>query len=84
MVDEAGNVVGQVCSIAESGEPAAGDDNTAPSPSVPIRFCVAAEEIQGLTNPHLKAAPVAARAKPVFHHFSRVPTNQPSKVPSAK
>src|SRR5215831_12166859 len=45
IADEAGNVVGQVSSIAESGEPSNGDDNNAASPSVPVRFCLSADEI---------------------------------------
>jgi hypothetical protein len=49
MVDEAGNVVGQVASIADAGEPPeAGATNAPISPSVPIRFCTASEEIRGL------------------------------------
>jgi serine protease Do len=57
IVDEAGNVVGQVASIVDAGEPEQGDDQTAASPSVAIRFCTAAEEIQRLTDPHLSEAP---------------------------
>ena len=38
-------------SISEAGEPEKGDENTAPSPSVPIRFCIASEEIEGLADP---------------------------------
>jgi S1-C subfamily serine protease len=53
IVDEAGNVVGQVASIVDAGEPEQGDDQKAASPSVAIRFCTAAEEIQRLTDPHL-------------------------------
>lgn len=49
LVDEAGNVLGQVSSIADAGEPGAGNDHTAASPSVPVRFCVAAEEILHLS-----------------------------------
>jgi S1-C subfamily serine protease len=52
IADEAGNVVGQVDSIAEAGEPGQSNTNSPPSPSVPIRFCVAAEEIQRLTKPY--------------------------------
>jgi S1-C subfamily serine protease len=53
IVDEAGNVVGQVASIVDAGEPEPGDEQTAASPSVAIRFCTAAEEILRLTDPHL-------------------------------
>jgi hypothetical protein len=47
IVDEAGNVVAQVVSLADAGEPAAAatGDNAPASPSVPVRFCIAAEEI---------------------------------------
>jgi serine protease Do len=53
MVDDAGNVVGQVASIADAGESDAGDTNSPASPSVPMRFCTAAEEILRLTDPAL-------------------------------
>ena len=49
IADEAGNVVGQVASIADAGEPPAGNTNAPPSPSVPVRFCTATEEILRLT-----------------------------------
>ena len=49
MVDEGGNVVGQVASIADAGEPPVGNTNAPPSPSVPIRFCTATEEILRLS-----------------------------------
>ena len=49
IADEAGNVVGQVASIADAGEPPAGDTNAPPAPSVPVRFCTATEEILCLT-----------------------------------
>ncbi|HVM49075.1 MAG TPA: serine protease [Candidatus Acidoferrum sp.] len=52
VADEAGNVVGQVDSIAEAGEPGASTTNSPASPSVPIRFCVASEEIIRLTKPY--------------------------------
>ncbi len=54
IVDEAGNVVAQVASITEAGEPPENSaTNTPPSPSVPVRFCTAAEEIARLTDPKL-------------------------------
>jgi hypothetical protein len=53
VVDTYGNVVGQVASIADAGESPDGDQNKAASPSVPIRFCTASEEILRLTNPSL-------------------------------
>ena len=49
IADESGNVVGQVASIADAGEPPAGNTNAPPSPSVPVRFCTASEEILRLT-----------------------------------
>jgi serine protease Do len=56
IVDEAGNVVAQVASIADAGEPPIGNTNAPPSPSVPVRFCTAAEEILRLTQPNTLAA----------------------------
>jgi serine protease Do len=49
ITDDAGNVVGQVASIADAGEPSLTDTNAPPSPSVPVRFCIATEEILRLT-----------------------------------
>jgi S1-C subfamily serine protease len=50
IVDEAGNVVGQVASIADAGEPPEDGDEDAPAwPSVPVRFCTATEEILRLS-----------------------------------
>ncbi len=57
IVDEAGNVVAQVASITDVGEPAIGEStNAPPSPSVPLRFCTATEEILRLTRPDTRAA----------------------------
>jgi S1-C subfamily serine protease len=56
IADEAGNVVGQVASIAEAGEPEIGGTNAPPSPSVAVRFCTATEEILRLTQPNTLAA----------------------------
>jgi len=53
VVDSCGNVVGQVASIAEAGETSADDEDQTTSPSVPIRFCTAAEEILRLSSPSL-------------------------------
>jgi serine protease Do len=64
VADEAGNVVGQVASIAESGDPDTGDDNTPASPSVPMRFCTATEEILHLTDPKLAEKMRVRRARP--------------------
>ena len=50
IVDDSCNVVGQVASIADAGEPPENsDENAPPSPSVPVRFCTATEEILKLT-----------------------------------
>ena len=57
IVDESGNVVAQVSSIADAGEPEPGAENAPASPSVPVRFCTAAEEILLLTNPRLEENP---------------------------
>lgn len=61
IVDEAGNVVAQVASIADAGEPLAGDTNAPPVPSVPVRFCTAAEEILRLTQADAKIADKGAK-----------------------
>jgi serine protease Do len=72
IADEAGNVVGQVASIADAGEPDIGNTNAPPSPSVPVRFCTATEEILRLAQPNTlaahetaisNAAPVRARLR---------------------
>jgi hypothetical protein len=67
IVDEAGNVVAQVASIADAGEPPAGNTNAPPSPSVPVRFCTAIEEILRLTQPGTLAThePSGSNAPPV-------------------
>ena len=64
VADEAGNVVGQVDSIAEAGEPGISNTNSVASPSVPIRFCVATEEIMRLTKPYPGEAKEIARSTP--------------------
>jgi hypothetical protein len=84
IVDESANVVGQVSSIAELGEPSTGDETNAPAPSVPIRFCVATEEIQRLANPHLKPEPIVLAPKSLAHHAGHSSTNSTTKVPSAR
>ena len=60
VVDEEGNVVGQVASIADAGE--GSETNAPPSPSVPVRFCTAAEEIARLTRHHLERTNQLVRA----------------------
>jgi hypothetical protein len=75
IADDAGNVVAQVASIADAGEPDLANTNAPPSPSVPVRFCTAADEILRLTQPAARAlkgvvgsnAPVA-RPKPRSSH----------------
>ena len=64
IVDEAGNVVGQVASISDAGEPGSGDENAPASPSVPVRFCTATEEIQRLTDPSFKEKSEVLKPKP--------------------
>ncbi len=53
VVDASGNVVGQVTSIADAGEPAEDGKDQAAVPSVPVRFCTASEELLRLMNPNL-------------------------------
>jgi len=67
IVDEAGNVVAQVASIADAGEPPAANTNAPPSPSVPVRFCTATEEILRLTQPGTRTThePSGSNALPV-------------------
>ena len=72
VVDACGNVVGQAASIADAGEPVSSDqDNPATSPSVPVRFCTATEEILHLANPNLAKE-------------SHSPPLRPAKKPKSK
>lgn len=65
VVDEAGNVVGQVASITDAGSPPPdADTNAPPSPSVPVRFCTASDEILRLTDASLKESSTGHTAKP--------------------
>jgi hypothetical protein len=65
IVDEAGNVLGQVASIADAGEPPEdGDENAPASPSVPVRFCTATEEILRLNQAPVVQAPKAKVRRP--------------------
>ncbi len=74
IADEAGNVVGQVASIADAGEPSAGTTNAPPSPSVPVRFCTASEEILRLTKPSGRSAhPAPPTNAPPAHPRLRSP-----------
>ena len=61
VTDEAGNVVGQVASIAEAGEPEIGTTNAFASPSVPVGFCTASEEILRLTRPDIRIVAAGVR-----------------------
>lgn len=54
IVDEAGNVVGQVASIADAGEVDSEEKDQPRSPSVPVRFGTAAEEILRLAPPRVE------------------------------
>ena len=51
VVDDAGNVLGQVASITDAGDPGSEEEHVPPSPSVPIRYCTATEEILRLMSP---------------------------------
>jgi S1-C subfamily serine protease len=62
VVDEECNVVGQVASIADAGEREAAETNAPPSPSVPVRFCTATEEIARLTRRHAERTNQLVRA----------------------
>jgi len=71
VVDSCGNVVGQVASIADAGETSAENEDQPTSPSVPIRFCTAAEEILRLSSPSLV-------------NESHVPARRSTKKPKQK
>ena len=74
IADEAGNVVGQVASIADAGEPEIGSTNAPPSPSVPVRFCTASEELLRLTRPEIRVNLAAAGSNaPVVRPRLRAP-----------
>jgi serine protease Do len=74
IADEAGNVVGQVASIADAGEPDIGSTNAPPSPSVPVRFCTASEELLRLTRPEIRVNLAAAGSNaPVVRPRLRAP-----------
>jgi hypothetical protein len=77
VVDEAANVVGQVASIADAGEPADETHNLPASPSVPVRFCTASEEIMRLTDPAFEAKAAANAPRPASKH-SHLPAHQPA------
>lgn len=69
VVDEDGNVVGQVASIADAGEPPENAaTNAPPTPSVPVRFCTATEEILRLTDAEVSAHTPARSPKAAAQH----------------
>ena len=72
VVDSCGNVVGQVASIADAGEPASDGDNQPASPSVAVRFCTATDEILRLANPSLVRELPPSRTHPAKKPKSRV------------
>ena len=79
IADEAGNVVGQVASITDAGEPDAGTQDAAPSPSVPVRFCTATEEILRVADPNLKGSPKSeGKPKPEIRKLHRQATDPPA------
>ena len=74
IADDSGNVVGQVASIAEAGEPGIADTNAPPSPSVAVRFCTASEELLRLTRSEFRVNVAAARSNaPVMRPRLRSP-----------
>jgi len=74
IADEAGNVVAQVASIADAGEPEMGNTNGPPSPSVAVRFCTASEEILRLARPEVRGkAAVTVSNAPVMRPRLRSP-----------
>jgi len=75
IVDEAANVVGQVASIADAGEPADETHNLPASPSVPVRFCTASEEILRLTDPSFEAKAAANAPRPASKHGHHQPAS---------
>jgi serine protease Do len=82
IVDEAGNVVAQVSSIAEAGDPQAGDENTAPAPSVPLRFCISAREILGLADPDLEKKNLAQQTEAIPQRsMHMITTNRGPRTP---
>ena len=85
IVDEAGNAVGQVASIADAGEPRREDDNEPPSPSVPIRFCTATEEILKLTDLSIVHSPrsPAHSPKAAAQHPPKPKSPAPKPVPGS-
>jgi serine protease Do len=85
IVDESGNVVAQVSSIAEAGDPQPGDENTAPAPSVPMRFCIATREIMRLSDPDLEKKSMGQQTEAIPQRsMHMISTNRWPKAPSAK
>lgn len=82
VVDACGNVVGQVASIADAGEPADEGQNQPASPSVPVRFCTGSEELLRLTNPTLAKDSRTGPQRPA--RKSKVKRLAPERVCPAK
>ncbi len=82
VVDEAGNVVGQVASITDVGEPNTGDTNAPASPSVPVRFCTAAEEVLRLASPVPRPKPEIRPAAAARRHGEKSKLEKPPKSES--
>jgi S1-C subfamily serine protease len=83
VVDECANVVAQVSSIAEAGDPDKGDDEIGPSPSVPIRFCISAQEIMRLSDADLEKKVLARKSEAIPLRSSHmISTNHPPRTPS--
>ncbi len=80
IVDESGNVVGQVASIADAGEPDSGDEHRPPSPSVPVRFCTATEEILRLVDSRSEVARGESR-RPKVDVRKKAENRNPKAVP---
>jgi hypothetical protein len=66
-----------VTSIADAGEPPENGSTNAPaSPSVPVRFCTAAEEILRLSEPRPAALSKARSPKPAASPKSEHPKSR--------
>ena len=83
VVDDAANVVAQVASIADAGEPGLGDTNAPPSPSVPVRFCTATEEILRLTKPAAQKSDAASPKAKSKKTLKPDPARNPKATSSA-
>ncbi|HSU55024.1 MAG TPA: serine protease [Candidatus Dormibacteraeota bacterium] len=89
VADTSGNVVGQVASIADAGEPAEEGETQAAAPSVPVRFCTATEELLRLMNPNLAkdsrgTAPLRPAKKNKVKKLSQRPVCPLAKPPEVQ